>query len=140
MAEELITCRNAVRDLLDEITTYEIVHTREPDNIRTRCEVAVLMDSGVHGQGGWTVSTSVHRFLLRTYMPLTAYPDGPEDTIAKLWDEQRDKFNSHVTLDGTASRSNLESYSVGYLLVSGTKCRIMDTTLEAMLVLSETYE
>lgn len=140
MANELINCRNAVRDLLDEIATYTQVHTKEPKTIRTGCEVAVLMDTGDHAQGGWSISTGVHRFLLRTYMPLTAYPDGPEDTICELWDLQRDKFNSHVTLDGTASRSNLERYTTAYLLVSGVKCRILDTTLEAMLVLTETYE
>jgi len=140
MAEELITCRDAVRDLLDEITTYEIVHTREPDNIRTRCEVAVLMDSGMHGQGGWSISMGQHKFLLRSYLPLGAYPDGAENTICELWDLLRDKFNSHVTLDSTASRSNLESYNTGYLLISGVKCRILDVVLEVTLALSEAYE
>lgn len=139
MANELDNCVDAVAALLDEITTYTQVHKREPDQMTTKCEVAVLMDTGTHGQAGMSLHNQTHMLLLRTYMKISAYPDGPEQTIRQLWGSQVDKFNLHVTLNGTATRSNLEGYTTGYMNISGVVCRIMDTTLEAMIVVATAY-
>jgi len=140
MAGELDDCIDAVASLLDEITTYTQVHKREPDQVTTKCEVAVLMDTGTHGQAGMSLHRQSHMLLLRTYMPIGAYPDGPEDTIRLLWNLLIDKFNLHVTLDGTATRSNLESYTTGYMNIAGVICRIMDAALEVMIVVATAYE
>lgn len=140
MANELDDCVDAVADLLDEITTYTQVHKREPDQVTTSCEVAVLMDTGTHGQAGMSLHNQTHMLLLRTYMPLGAYPDGPEQTIRQLWGSQVDKFNLHVQLDDTATRSNLEGYTTGYMNIAGVPCRIMDTILEVMIVVATAYE
>lgn len=140
MAGELDACVDAVANLLDEISTYQQVHKREPDQVTTSCEAAVLMEAGTHGQAGMSLHNQTHMLLLRTYMPIGAYPDGPEQTIRQLWGLQVDKFNLHVTLDGTATRSNLESYTTGYMNIDGVVCRIMDTTLEAMIVVATAYE
>lgn len=139
MAGELDDCVDAVASLLDEITTYTQVHKREPDQVTTSCEVAVLMEAGTHGQAGMSLHRQSHMLLLRTYMPMGAYPDGPEDTIRLLFNLIVDKMNKHVTLDGTAARSNVESYITGYMNIAGVACRIMDVTLEIMVVVATAY-
>lgn len=130
MANEVKAARDAVVTLLEEITThYSQVWTRKPPSVSTSCEVAVLMGSGRHSQMGTSTPSRLGRFQIKTWLSIGGYPEDIEDTIIELWDLQIDKFNAHVTLEGTVTRSSLERYTTGYDRVAGKPCRTMTTYL-----------
>ena len=139
MANELETVIDNVADLLDEIPEYKQVHKHEPDVISTSCEAAILTAVGTHGQYGAGVHEEAHTLRIRSYILVGADIEHPEDLMRKLINLQQDKFNSHVTLDGAATTSRLTSYRTGYLNVAEVLCRILDTFLEASLLVNTTY-
>lgn len=139
MANELDTLVDNVASLLEEITQYKQVHKHEPDVIPTSCEVAVIQDAGSHGQYGVSVHEEVHTLRLRTYILVGIDIAYPEELMRQLLNLQCDKFNLHVTLDGAATTSTLTRYLTGYLNIGGVLCRIMDTFLEARILVQTDY-
>lgn len=139
MANELDTLVDNVASLLEEITQYKQVHKHEPDVISTSCEASVIVDVGTQGQAGTQRHDEVHTLRLRTYIPVGADIEYPEQLLRQLFNLQCDKFNVHVSLDDAAVVSQLTGYMTGYLVVAGILCRIMDTFLEARIRVATTY-
>lgn len=139
MADELDTLVDSIKSLLEEITEYKQVHAHEPDVISTSCEAAVLADVGTHGQYGVMVHEEVHTLRIRSYVKVGADIEYPESLTRQLINLLQDKMNAHVTLDGAATTSRLTGYRTGYLNIAGVLCRIVDTLLEATILVNTAY-
>ena len=139
MANELDTLVANVKSLLEEITQYKQVFDHEPDIISTSCEAAVLADIGTQGQFGVQQHEEKHTLRVRSYIVIGADIKYPEQLTRQLFNLQVDKFNLHVNLDGGAEISTLSNYRTGYLNIAGVLCRILDTFLEATIVVGTAY-
>ena len=139
MANELDTLVDNVAALLDEISQYKQIHRNEPDVISTSCEAAILVDIGTQGQYGVQQHEEKHTLRIRSYIVVGADIKYPEQLTRQLLNLQVDKFNQHVNLDGGAEISNLSNYRTGYLNIAGVLCRILDTFLEATIVVNTPY-
>ena len=139
MANELDTLVDNVAALLDEISQYKQVRTHEPDAISTSCEASVLVDIGTHGQYGVQQHEEKHTLRIRTYILIGADIKYPEQLMRQILSLQYDKFNLHVNLDGAATTSQITNYRTGYLNIGGVLCRILDTFLEATILVNTAY-
>lgn len=143
MAGELTACIAAVKGLMEEIATasdtLSAVWTNIPNTLITPSEAVVLMTRGTHQQLGTSTREEKHYLAIIVYMRITAYPQTPEDDMALLWNLMVDKFNAHIDLGGTAARSRLQDYRMGWETVSGNKCRRMICVLEAHVVKATAY-
>ena len=138
-AGDIEACRDAVYTLLDTIAGFKKLWKCDPDAIVTNCEIAVLADTGTHGQFGVMCRLVKPQFRLRVYLPMGAYPEGTETTIIALWDSMVSLFNSNVTLSNTAVWSKLSGYRLGFQTVAGVKCRIMEARLLAWIAKETIY-
>ncbi len=143
MAGELTAVVAAVKGLMEEIATASDtlvrVSTKIPDAVVTKSEAVVLLSRARHGQLGTATREAKHYLGIIIYMPVAAYPQGPEDDMATLWNLMVDKFVAHVDLEGSTARSRLGEYRMGWETVTGVKCRRMIAVLEAHVAKSAAY-
>ncbi len=130
MANELYSAAIVVKGLMDEISSLvKKTHLGPPISIVTKCEVAVIAETFRHGQLGTNAHLQRHYLILRGYSPLGTQPEIAEEKILKLINLMIDKLNLHVSLEGTATHSNVERGRLGYKTVAGVKCRTVDVWL-----------
>lgn len=143
MAGELTAVVAAVQGLMEEIAaasdTLVKVSTRIPETVVTKSEAVVLMSRARHRQFGTSARGERHYLGIIIYMPVAAYPQGPEDDMATLWNLMVDKFNTHFDLEGTVKQSKLEDYRMGWETIARVKCRRMICVLMAHVIESTAY-
>ncbi len=140
MADELYNCAIVVKGLMDELTSLvEKTHLGPPLSIVTKCEVAIIAETFRHGQLGTNAHRQRHYLVLRGYAPLGTQPEIAEEKILKLPNLMIDILNLHVSLEGTATHSNVERGRLGYKTVAGVKCRTIDVRLWIDIAQSVSY-
>ena len=138
MADEFDTYVAALKARVATITTYVDVTDYEPESV-AGIQAAIIMDTGDAAQRYTQKHGYNDTVLIRSYIPIGADAKTAEKTARRLWTDLVAVFTGDVDVGGTVVKVGEMRYTAGYLNVAGVLCRVLDVSLDSLMILSTTY-